>query len=788
MTHEGNRSGGPSLSATTRLVLACLAGFLVIFPLTIQKPGLPLTLKADEAAYYLMAESLAHDHDLRVESHDLTRLFDHYPVRPAKNVILMSDDGWATAHYGKPYIYSMFATPWVWAFGPNGMVAFNMALLLACVWMGAVYLGRFNSPGLALTFAAGFFLASSAFAYVFWLHPEIFNLTAIAACLFLAFHDFRTGPGARGTAWIRYGAPAASGAVLALAVYNKPMYAALGVAALFRVWRGRSLRSAFVWILAAALSMAAICGVSIAFTGHPSAYLGVSRAGVTLHTESLDDALAPMRRTAPAAEPDGGVGIASNENEDGEAVADAPLPSMPRVESENTNSWGWILKPPPIKARKLLEETPYFLWGRHVGLFPYLPFTAIALLLFLLHSRRHADRWLLLTSVLGVAVYTMLWVWFNWHGGGGFVGNRYFVSVYPAFLFLVTRIRPRPLTVIGYVLAGLLVGGIAFTPFGSPVREPTLQSHVRYAPFRWFPFELSIRGQIPGYRGVSQQGLYFLGREDVMRQDGHWLWVHAGEPVEVFVMSWEPIEETSFFVRSYAVPNRVTLTLGGDQRVVELDSYRQMKVVLNPVKPYKIRWDRNLRLKTPQRQWVYRMLIESEVGAFPPPGARDPGPFRVGALLMHLGDADNLERDVFHARWKTLQSPAAMTPGEIGEIEVVVHNVSDFPWQHRDTLPVVLSYHWLLVDGETYSWEHERTHLPHTLQPERMVTVTIPVQAPEEPGDYLLQIDAVRERVGWFSRKNPESVPPPIPITVTPGIAVDGTGDEIDVPQPPADE
>ncbi len=785
MTLEGDCSTGSSLSATTRLVLACLAGFLVVFPLTIQKPGLPLTLKADEAAYYLMAESLAHDRDLKVESQDLTRLFDHYPVRPAKNVILMSDDGWATAHYGKPYIYSLFATPWVWAFGPNGMVAFNMAMLLACVWLGAIYLGRFNSPGLSLTFAAGFFLASSAFAYVFWLHPEIFNLTAIAACLFLAFHDFRSGPGKRGNAWIRYGAPAASGAVLALAVYNKPMYAALGVAALFRVWRGRGLRSALVWVLAAALSMSAICGVSIAFSGHPSAYLGVSRAGVTLHTESLDDALAPMRRVAqtqgvaaPAVR--GNVGDTETE---GETTADE-APSMPRVESKNTNSWGWIFKPPPIRVRKLVEETPYFLWGRHVGLFPYLPFAAIALLLFLFHSRRYGDRWLLLACVLAIAVYTMLWVWFNWHGGGGFVGNRYFVSVYPAFLFLITRIRPKLLTVVGYALAGLLVGGIAFTPFGSPVREPTLQSHVRYAPFRWFPFELSIRGQIPGYRGVSQQGLYFLGREDVFRPHGHWMWMHAGQPVEVFVFSWEPIEETSFLLRSYAVPNRINLRFGGEEQTVVLDSGKQERIVVRPTEPYKIRWDRNLRLKTPQKQWVYRLLVDSEVGAFPPAGGLHPAEFRVGALLLPLGAADNLDRDLFHARWKILDAPELMEAGDTVPVEVVIHNVSDFRWPHRDTLPVVLSYHWLTADGEDYVWEHDRTFLPHSIEPDRMATVTVPVVVPDEPGDYLLQFDAVRERAGWFSRKNPASIPDPIPVTVTPGTAVDATGEEVEAPPP----
>ena len=48
----------------TGLALVCLTVLLVVFPLMAGKPGLPMTLKADEPAYYLMALSLARDRDL----------------------------------------------------------------------------------------------------------------------------------------------------------------------------------------------------------------------------------------------------------------------------------------------------------------------------------------------------------------------------------------------------------------------------------------------------------------------------------------------------------------------------------------------------------------------------------------------------------------------------------------------------------------------------------------------------------------------------------------------------
>ena len=165
------------MRSMTRLALACLALFLVVFTLAVGKPGLPMTFKADEPAYYLMAQSLAHDRDLQCDLGDLARLFDEYPYLATFNLILMTDDGWQTIFFGKPYIYSLVAAPLVGIFGANGMVAFNMLLLLAMVGMGTVYLGRYNSLPVAALYAVGFFLLSTSFAYVFWLHPEIFNMS-----------------------------------------------------------------------------------------------------------------------------------------------------------------------------------------------------------------------------------------------------------------------------------------------------------------------------------------------------------------------------------------------------------------------------------------------------------------------------------------------------------------------------------------------------------------------------------------------------------------------------------
>src|SRR5512147_2349670 len=152
------------MSRPTRYVFLALAVLLVVFPATIAKPGQPMNLKSDEPAYYLMALSLAKDFDLRCEAGDIRRLAVEFPNDIVNNLILMSGDGWKTVYFGKPWLVSLIAAPATAAFGSGGFVATNMALLMLSVWLGALYLRKWNPEWLALLFSAGFFLLSNAFA------------------------------------------------------------------------------------------------------------------------------------------------------------------------------------------------------------------------------------------------------------------------------------------------------------------------------------------------------------------------------------------------------------------------------------------------------------------------------------------------------------------------------------------------------------------------------------------------------------------------------------------------
>lgn len=722
------------MSRGVRLGLWCLALFLVLFPLTVGKPGLPPTLKADEPAYYLMALSLAHDGDLVCQPEDLARLEAEYPFLPTHNLILMSRDGWRTVYYGKPFVYSLVAAPAARWFGANGLVAVNMALFLAMVAMGISTLRRTNAPAPAVLFAGGFFFLSSAFAYVFWLQPEVFNMASVMTSLWLVLGPGRgedDDAGATASPWRIL----LSGAVLALGAYNKPVLAAMALPCLVALWRGRDLKKIALWGAGFAAAGVLLVAISTGLTGQASAYLGAQRSGVQV----VDPGVAPI-------EP-----------------VDLPRGTPPST----ANSWTWIFRVPDLDPGEVARDVGYFLWGRHTGLFLYMPFALLSLVLFLVDGWRSATRWATLLALVTVAAFFLLWIPFNWHGGGGFVGNRYFVNVYPAFLFLVARIRPRAILPVGYALAGLFVGPIVFTPFGAPVPFPTLQAHVRSGLFRYFPVELPMLTKIPGYQGTNQLGVRFVGRKDVFRRQGEEMWVQGGAEAEIWVRSRAPLARFVFGVRSEAPVNQVRLELAGSggTLIFDADGPRFQFLALEPEGPTRVLHERD------GTEYLYRFLVHPRAGRIPAEQIEKvDGRFYLGAALVFFGPGDPRRHELYELAWGDSVVPPIMEAGATVSIVTRVTNRSRDTWPSEGPAQVKLAYHWLDAAGVEVVRDGERSPLPYDVPPGGSLEAAQGIRAPATAGSYILELDPVLEHVAWFSGRNgndtarfPVEVVPPAP-------------------------
>lgn len=735
------------MQRSVALTLASLSVVFLAFPLTLEKPGLPPNLKADEPAYYLMALSLARDGDLEVGVEDVERVFREFPYSRVDNLILMSEDRWRTAYYGKPFVYSLFAAPLAGPFGADGLVLLNSGLLVAMIWMGTLYLRRWNPSWLAALFSVGFFVLSAGYAYVFWLQPEIFNMASVTAALFLGYHRFAGGERKL------LGLAALSGAALMPAVYAKPMIAALALPLLWVLLRERRWERAAAWVVGALLGMGAIAGLSALLTGHPTPYLGVERQGVTVcEQDALPWAVPQTGEVSTAAE-----------------------------RSPTAGAWSWMFRVPDVDARELVDNLGYFLWGRHTGLALYTPFALVAVGLFLAHGARSPRRWVLLASLALVALFFLVFIPYNWQGGGGFVGNRYFINVYPGFLFLVTRIRPGVMVPAAYAVGAIFLGTILLTPFGAPVPEPTLQFHVRNPPFHRFPLELTLL-HLPGYHDVRVGDYRFIGRKDQVLPRGDRLWVQGGGPVELWLLGREPLEAPVFQVRSLTPANRIRVELAGTRETLELGPAAPggpaRQLTLQPEAPSR----RGSRAGSPFV--AYRLEVEAEQGEsraytkrFPPNPCPDPlfgydesrrETFYVGAELAFLGPRESLARNVFGVAWKAVDVRPRVVAGQTFYARVRLENTSPAEWRTAGAAEVKLSYHWLepskaaapgpapagaIDPARIEDFDGVRTELPGPVATGEEVEVLQEIQAPEEPGRYVLVLDPVFEHVAWFSQR-----------------------------------
>ncbi|MCL4415796.1 MAG: hypothetical protein M1371_00565 [Actinobacteria bacterium] len=99
--------------------------------------------------------------------------------------------------------------------------------------------------------------------------------------------------------------------------------------------------------------------------------------------------------------------------------------------------------------------------------------------------------------------------------------------------------------------------------------------------------------------------------------------------------------------------------------------------------------------------------------------------------------------------------PSQMKSKSAYSIPLYVFNAGSRTWPNKqEENSVHLSYHWLDVNTkDVVVFDGVRTNLPRSIIPGEVVRVDVEVKTPEEPGDYILQFDLVREKEYWFSWK-----------------------------------
>jgi hypothetical protein len=558
-----------------RLVLGALSAALALGTLALDLPRAARgEVWGDGATYHAMAWSLARDFDLRFEARDLERIRREYPGGP-QGVFLKRASGGVTldgAHgfpwlrkvradegrlyFAKAFAHPLAAAPLVALLGTRGLLLLNGLLLAGVLWLSFGLLRRrgHGAAG-ALAAALGLFLLTVTPLYLVWPTPELFALALVTAA-FAAWAAER---------------PLLSAVLFGIAGYVKPpnvlLAAPLGLAPLVsaasdgRLWRGlgESLRRGLVLGLTAASFYAA----NAALTGELN-YQGGERK--TFYGRFPFDAQGTTFDDA---------GIWMTTNQVGPLVAG-------RDEGQVTEASGPARDSGEVRESFLLN-LGYFWLGRFGGVLAYFLPALVALALFLLAGARDRAGWLALAAI---AASWLAYLWIipdNWYGGGGTVGNRYFLAILPAFLFLVPP--GRGLVVFASALAGAFV--FLAPMLASPVRHSLAPGrHAMRPAFQPLPAELTMLNDLSvftepwrkkrpvGFTGDASRHadadayfLYFLddgtwGREEWASRTGFWLRGDAAAEVVVRAFDIARVERIAVRVRGGPRGDQVSVRHG----------------------------------------------------------------------------------------------------------------------------------------------------------------------------------------------------------------------------------
>jgi len=524
---------------------------------------------ADEASYFAIAQSLAHDGDLKYTRDDILRIRRDFPDGPQGIFLKKTPRG--DLAFAKSYAYPLLGAPFVALWGKDGLLVCNALMLLAILAMGLVWLGRFQPERQAFATIFLFVFGTVMPLYTVWMTADLFNAFCVWGGLFFFLFPFRR------KAWFFFHVP-----FVALAIFSKltpiliflPLY---GLLLLGRRWRA---------FLAGGVALM-LCGVLL--TG----FLKLQTGSVNFQGGE--------RRTFYHHFPF-------------ETPQDT-FESGYRMSTDNY--WDRFYLSPQTAQHNLL----YLLAGRHTGMMLYAFPAFLGLLLFLLRGPgRTREEWALLLGGGAATLAFILLAPDNYFGGSGSLGNRYFLPIVPV-LFFLGWFRPHTRQA-RYLLNGMMgaSAGLLMLPLflGNLPRPQPAQWAGFSPPFRFFPAEMTQINSLPtnenpaAWRRPLDQldpplWLYFTG-------DGQWamedsfFWTRGTGDSEVMLLSTEPMP--SLRVSVQAGPKAVSVRFCADGGVWQRD-------VLEPGASVVFEEKRPWGLKVDQNRFLYRFHVGGDRGFMP---------------------------------------------------------------------------------------------------------------------------------------------------------------------------
>lgn len=125
------------------------------------------------------------------------------------------------------------------------------------------------------------------------------------------------------------------------------------------------------------------------------------------------------------------------------------------------------------------------------------------------------------------------------------------------------------------------------------------------------------------------------------------------------------------------------------------------------------------------------------------------------AIYEHAaGGSPDLFAGFYDGALSVIDAPPNVAAGSVFHVTIAVDNRGNGVWTSVSQFPVHASYHLHRGAGDAaLSFDNVRTPLPVEVGPGERATLAVKVTAPNEPGDYVAEIDLVHESLRWFASK-----------------------------------
>lgn len=537
------------------LLIVCLAAAVSV---DVVKTG--YGIKGDEATYVASGLSAAFDGDLTYQRKDLERFFGIYHAGPEGiflkrgkqlrlqvdgtppfvHLVKRPDPRGGRLYFAKALIYGFVAAPFVRLFGLNGFLVLHVLLLFLAGTCAYVFLAARSRPGPALIFALAFIFASCVPVYAVFLAPEILNYSLVTVAYFLWSYK-EVAP--EGTGFLRSrGSDFAAAALLAAVTYSKPTHIFLiAPLVLWAWWRRRFVDGLAIGIVFAVFTAAFYGGTAL--NSGEFNYQGGDRKAFYGRF--------PFDGSEPDAWNARGLEMSTNDSDAENVLTDF--------------------------RHRFTLNVEYFLVGRHFGFVPYFFPGVVAVALWLVSGERTRPwRVLILLAVVASALTLIVFAPFTWSGGGGPPGNRYFMSVYAAMLFLTPPLASSVPPLAAWAGGALFTAKMLVNPFVA-AKFPNQTTERGFA--RRLPVELTMANDLPimleGVRAhswFSDVLMYFLDEHahnpETIDPEGHQgIWISGEGRADMLVRCEWPIDHLMLTAVS---PIRTTFIVSmgaGDVRV-----------------------------------------------------------------------------------------------------------------------------------------------------------------------------------------------------------------------------